>query len=101
MQLEQLTEFERFLSVTAVAAILGISRPTVHALVRRGEIPGIWVGQIVRIPATGFETYLRTRGLTREQIYPGAGSPATANPPQEGPAPTAERRNAGVITRCP
>ncbi|MDD4455423.1 MAG: helix-turn-helix domain-containing protein [Candidatus Methanomethylophilaceae archaeon] len=91
-------EFVEFLSVAAVAAILGISRPSVHALVRRGELPGIWVGQVVRIPATGLESFLIGRGLNPSTIYRGTGQTATASPSPAG-TPGDRTADAGAITR--
>lgn len=82
-------EFARFLSIATVAAILGISKPSVGALVRRGELPAIRVGHVFRIPETALETYLTAQGLKPGAIYRGTGSPATACPsPARAPAET-------------
>ena len=90
------TDFTGFLSVTVVAAILGISRPSVLALVRRDELPGIWVGHRVRIPVTGLESFLIDRGLDPSVIYRGRGSPATASPSAGSPA--SRQADTGAIT---
>ncbi len=99
--MENATEITQFLSVAHVATILGICRPSVHALVRRGELPGIWVGQIVRIPVTGLETFLIDRGLEPSAIYRGTGLLATAAPSPAEPTNTDRRvtARAGAITR--
>jgi excisionase family DNA binding protein len=95
--MENPTDFTAFLTVTAVSAILGISRPSVLALVRRGELPGIWIGQRVRIPVTGLELFLITRGLDPSVIYRGTGQTATASPPPGSPA--SRPADTGAITR--
>ena len=70
--------FVQLLTVGAVCSILGVSRPTVHALVQRGALTG----------------------LNPSDLYRGAGLPATAAPsPVAGPAPTAERQATGAIVR--
>lgn len=90
------TDFTEFLSVAVVAAILGISRPSVLALVRRGELPGIWVGHRVRIPVTGLESFLIDRGLDPRDLYRGAGLPATAAPSPAGTINADQRTPASV-----
>ncbi len=99
MRSEKTLEFVQFLSIAAVAAILGVSRPTVYKIVRRGEIPAIRVGDIVRIPETGLEGYLRSQGLDLETIYRGTGLPATARPSPAAPTRTDRRKpaDAGAV----
>ena len=94
--MENATEITQFLSVTAVAGILGISRPSAHALVRRGELPGIRVGQIVRIPVTGLETFLISQGLNPSTIYRGTGQTATASPSPVATTNANQRKPASV-----
>ncbi len=91
------TDFTKFLSVAAVSTILGISKPSVLALVRSGEMPGIRVGQQVRIPERGLEGFLLGRGLDPSVIYRGAGLPATAAPSPGSPA--SRPADTGAITR--
>lgn len=92
--------FVQLLTVAAVCSILGVSRPTVHALVQRGALTGIRVGRVVRIPAPDVERFLIDQGLNPSDLYRGAGLPATAAPsPVAGPAPTAERQATGAIVR--
>lgn len=97
--MEQAKKFTDFLSVAVVAAILGVSRPSVLALVHRGELPGIWVGQVVRVPATGLESFLIERGLNPSMIYRGRGSPATAIPSPAGTTNANRTASAGAIVR--
>ncbi|MCT8336925.1 helix-turn-helix domain-containing protein [Methanoculleus sp. Afa-1] len=92
-------EFTRFLSVAVVAAILGISRPSVLTLVRDGELPGIWVGHRVRIPAAGLETFLIAQGLKPSAIYRGTGQTATASPSPATITNASRTADAGAITR--
>lgn len=98
--MEQAKKFTEFLSVAVVAAILGVSRPSVLALVHRGELPGIWVGQVVRVPVTGLESFLIERGLNPSAIYRGAGQTATASPSPAGtPGDRRTPASAGAIVR--
>lgn len=98
--MENTVNFTQFLTVAVVSTILGISRPSVLALVRRGDLPGIWVGQRVRIPATGLESYLIGRGLDPNAIYQGRGSPATAIPsPASTPGDRRLPASTGASTR--
>lgn len=89
----------RLLPVAAVAALLGVSRPTVIRLVRCGEIPAAQVGKQFRIPERGVYQYLRDAGLNVETDCRD-GTPATANPaPGPAPAQNAERRATGATVR--
>ena len=94
-------EFCEFLSVAALATILGVSRPTALALVRRGEIPGFRVGCQFRVPVPAVEQFFVDRGLDPSLIYRGTGSPATARPSPAEPANDDQRTPAteGAITR--
>ena len=92
-------DFVQLLSVVAVAAILGVSRPTVHALVRRGTLTGIRIGRVVRIPTPDVERFLTGQGLNPSDLYRGTGQTATASP---SPAPitnASRTADAGAITR--
>ena len=46
------------LSVNEVAELLGISRPTVYALIRRGELVPIRVGERARFEPADVRAYL-------------------------------------------
>lgn len=62
------------LSVEAVAAVLGVSQPTVRRLLKRGELGCCRVSRRVTVPASEVERYRRenwTPGVTvvqREEI---------------------------------
>lgn len=92
-------KFTEFLSVAAVAAILRVSRPSVLALVHRGELPGIWIGQVIRIPVTGLESFLIDRGLNPSVIYRGTGQTATARPSPAAPTNANRTASAGATVR--
>lgn len=89
----------QLLTVAAVCAILGVSRPTVHALVRRGTLTGIRVGRVVRIPAPDVERFLIDQGLNPSDLYRGTGEPATASPSPAGITNASRTADAGAITR--
>ena len=55
------------LSVNAVAKVLGISRPTVYALIRRGDLVPIRVGERLRFEPADVRAYLE---LHREERAP-------------------------------
>jgi excisionase family DNA binding protein len=46
------------LSINEVAQLLGISRPTVYSLIRRGELTPIRVGERARFEPTDVRAYL-------------------------------------------
>ena len=58
-----LAEAPEFLRVEEAAAILRVSRSTVHAAVRRGRIPVADFGRKLRIPRRALE---RMAGLDRD-----------------------------------
>jgi excisionase family DNA binding protein len=55
----------RLLSINDVAALLGISRPTVYALIRRGELVPIRVGQRARFESADVRAYLERHRESR------------------------------------
>jgi len=86
------TEFVRFLTVASVAEILQISRPTVIALIRQGEMQGVRIGKIFRVPEPSIVAYLQSAGLDVDQIYQGRPQPSTARAaPVSSSVQTAER----------
>lgn len=92
--------FVPLLTVATVCAILGVSRPTVHALVQRGALTGIRVGRVVRIPVTDVERFLINQGLNPSDIYRGTGQTATASPSPAGkPGDRRTPASAGAIVR--
>lgn len=88
--------FVQLLTVAAVCAILGVSRPTVHALVQRGALTGIRVGRVVRIPAPDVERFLVSQGLNPSDLYRGTGELTTASPSPGSPA--SRQADTGAIT---
>lgn len=95
---ENATEFERFLSVAAVAAVLGISHQGVRNAVRRGDLRGVRVGDLIRIPAAELEQFLVKQGLDPGALYRGPGSPVTARP-APGTANADRPISAGAVVR--
>jgi len=93
------TNFVQLLTVAAVCAILGVSRPTVHALVQRGALTGIRVGRVVRIPAPDVERFLIDQGLNPSDLYRGTGQIATTSPSPAGTTNANRTASAGAITR--
>ena len=53
------------LSVNAVATLLGISRPTVYALIRRGHLVPIRVGERLRFEPADVRAYLERHRVGR------------------------------------
>jgi excisionase family DNA binding protein len=50
---------ERLYTTEEVARILWVTNPTVTQLRRRGQLPFVRVGRLVRIPASGLKTFLQ------------------------------------------
>ena len=53
----------RVLTAEEVALELRVSRRLVYAMVRRGELQGVKVGRLVRIPSVALEDYLHVERL--------------------------------------
>jgi putative molybdopterin biosynthesis protein len=64
------------LSINEVAQLLGISRPTVYALIRRGELIAIRVGERLRFDPADVRGYLE-RNREPNQEMREAGFPAS------------------------
>ncbi|WP_084385855.1 helix-turn-helix domain-containing protein [Methanoculleus horonobensis] len=77
-------DFGRLLGVAAVAEILDVSRTTVLALVRSGQLPAAQVGQQFRIPEAGIYDYLHRAGLDAKIVYGNGETPTTARPISAG-----------------
>lgn len=45
---------ERTISITEVAELLGVSRPTVYEAIRRNQLPAVRVGKRIVIPRARF-----------------------------------------------
>lgn len=56
-----LDDFSEFLRVDEAALVLGISRGSAYAAVRRGEIPSITIGRLVRVPRESLRELARPR----------------------------------------
>jgi excisionase family DNA binding protein len=68
------------LSINEVAELLGISRPTVYALIRRGDLAPIRVGERLRFEQADVRSYLeRNREVPQEMRE--AGFPASSLSP--------------------
>jgi excisionase family DNA binding protein len=76
------------LSINKVAELLGISRPTVYALIRRGELVPIRVGARLRFETTDVRAYLeRNREVPlemREADFPASEPLADENVDDNG-----------------
>ena len=69
-------------SLADVRRILGVSRPTVHRLVRRGELPVIKVGSRTLIEPADLRDYLAAKKRRRGQHDDGPAANAPDNPPR-------------------
>jgi len=49
------------LRIPEAAAILGLGRSTVYALIGSGALPVVRVGRSVRIPMSGLQTWIETQ----------------------------------------
>ncbi len=72
------TQKNRLFSVEETASILDLSRLTVYALIKRGEIPHVKLGRSVKVPADYLER------MTSSRRGPKQAQPA---PPREDDAP--------------
>jgi excisionase family DNA binding protein len=61
-----LEQSQRFLTLLEVAALVRISRTTVYALARRGELPTIRVGGQIRVSREALEEWLAKNARTSE-----------------------------------
>ena len=62
-------ENQEYLRVAQVSKLLGISKPSVYLLVRKGEIPSVRFGKQIRIP----DADLKKQGISKDP-GPGVGS---------------------------
>lgn len=76
-------ECETFLTVASVAEFLNVSKPTVIALIRQGELPAVRVGKVFRIATYGVEEYLARAGIDLDVIK-GSRLPTTASAAPSG-----------------
>lgn len=56
---ETLQDLPPYLTVTEVAALLRIGRSMAYDMARRGELPAIHVGRVVRIPRDALLRWLK------------------------------------------
>jgi excisionase family DNA binding protein len=54
----------RFLSVRGVAEELAVSKATVRRLVHSGELLGVRIGAVLRVPRASVEEYLEEQRVT-------------------------------------
>ena len=57
----EMTNERLLLTVEEAARRLGIGRSLAWALVRKGELPSVRLGRLVRIPARGLEDWISTK----------------------------------------
>jgi excisionase family DNA binding protein len=76
------TSMEALHSLADVRRILGVSRPTVHRLVRRGDLPVIKVGSRTLIEPADLRDYLAAKKRRRGQHDDGPAANAPDNPPR-------------------
>lgn len=55
------------LSITETAAVLGVSRPTVYALIHREDFPALRVGRRTLIPVKGLERWIEAQSAGGER----------------------------------
>lgn len=55
-----LTDLPEFLTVPECAAFLGTSRGVIYDMVRRGELAGVRVGRLLRIPRSALTALAAT-----------------------------------------
>jgi excisionase family DNA binding protein len=78
------------LSINEVAELLGISRPTVYALIRRGELVPIRVGERIRFDPADIRAYLeRNREISPEMREPDLGRAQGSRDEMDHGKPTA------------
>ena len=63
LRLEQLGDA---LTVEEAAAVLAISRNSCYEAIRRGEIPAVRIGRIIRVPASGLRRLLEGERMAEE-----------------------------------
>ena len=54
-----MTRAERLLTVREVARMLCVSPPTVYSMIRRGELPAVYVRRMVRLRPRQVAAYMR------------------------------------------
>ena len=52
---------DKFLTVSDVQRILGISRPTAYRIINQAGFPRIQVGRTIRIPPDGFQRWVQNQ----------------------------------------
>ena len=84
-------ECDRFMTVANVARFLNVSKPTVIALIRQGELPAVRIGKVFRVATYGVDDYLDRAGINLNVIR-GCPQPSTARAaPVSSSVQTAER----------
>lgn len=53
-------------SISEIAKLLGVSRPTVYALINNDKLPTIHAGRRVIIPAEQFKQWIETQSTGRK-----------------------------------
>ncbi len=56
-----LSEYPEILSVQQVAAIMGVSVPTIRRHIKKKEIPSVHIGRLTRIPRDLLVEYLSAK----------------------------------------
>jgi excisionase family DNA binding protein len=60
---------ERLLKPTEVAEILQVSKAHAYVLMKRGEIPTIRIGKIVRVKLEDLERYINGKAVQNENQF--------------------------------
>ena len=55
-------DLPEFVRVEDVATLLGISRASAYAAVKRGEIPSITIGRTIRVPREALKAMAQQKG---------------------------------------
>jgi excisionase family DNA binding protein len=63
-----ITDLPELLRVDEAAAVLDVSRWLVYELIRRGDLPSVKLGRLVRIPRTALEVRMQQRDGARGAV---------------------------------
>ena len=55
------------LTVRQAADVLGISKNSTYEAIRRGEIPAVRIGRVIRVPALGLRKLLEGAAVPEEE----------------------------------
>ncbi len=59
---------QKVLRIEDVMSILGVSRWTAYELIRRGELPVLRVGRVVRIPRQALDAWIKDNTIQPHEV---------------------------------